>query len=91
MFSPSLLLVTNDFTWTNFLIAFIGCTLGISCLGAAISGFMLVRTAAWERLLLTVAAVLLVVPELISSLVGVVLIIPVLARQFTGHRTAPAL
>ncbi|WP_440409932.1 TRAP transporter permease [Neorhizobium petrolearium] len=91
VFSPSLLLVTANFTWSNFLIAFIGCVLGITCLGSALSGWLLVRTAAWERLLLVVAAVLLVVPELMSSLIGVALIVPVLLRQFAGHRMQPAL
>lgn len=87
VFSPSLLLVTADFTWGNFLVAFIGCTLGITCLGAALSGFMLVRTKAWENVLLIVAAILLVAPELTSSLIGVALIMPVLLRQISGYRT----
>ncbi|KKX34406.1 TRAP transporter permease [Rhizobium sp. LC145] len=91
VFSPSLLLVTADFNWGDFLTAFIGCALGITFLGAALSGFMLVRTVAWERLLLTVSAILLVVPELISSLIGLALVVPVLLRQFAGHRAAPAL
>lgn len=86
VFSPSLLLVTADFTWSNFLIAFFGCVLGIACLGAALSGFLLVRTAAWERTLLILAAILLVVPELISSLVGVALMLPVIGRQFASYR-----
>ena len=92
VFSPSLLLVTADFTWSNFLVAFIGCTLGITFLGAALSGYMLVRTVSWERPLLILAAILLVVPELTSSLVGVALALPVLFRQFTAYRSgAPAL
>ncbi|KGD99206.1 TRAP transporter permease [Rhizobium sp. YS-1r] len=91
VFSPSLLLVTANFTWSNFLIAFIGCVLGITCLGSALSGWLLVRTAAWERLLLVIAAVLLVVPELMSSLIGLALIVPVLLHQFAGHRMQPAL
>jgi TRAP transporter 4TM/12TM fusion protein len=87
VFSPSLLLVTADFTWSNFFIAFIGCTLGITFLGAALSGFMLVRTAAWEKPLLILAAILLVVPELTSSLIGFALVVPVLMRQFSGYRS----
>lgn len=87
VFSPSLLLVTSDFTWTNFVVAFVGCTLGITFLGAALSGFMLVRTKAWENLLLIVAAILLVVPESTSSLVGLALVAPVLLRQFAGYRS----
>jgi TRAP-type uncharacterized transport system fused permease subunit len=91
VFSPSLLLVTADFTWSNFFIAFIGCVLGITCLGSALSGWLLTRTLGWERLLLTIAAILLVVPELISSLIGIAVIIPVLLRQISASRiSAPA-
>jgi TRAP transporter 4TM/12TM fusion protein len=90
VFSPSLLLVTADFTWSNFFIAFIGCTLGITFLGAALSGFMLVRTLSWERPLLILSAILLVVPELTSSLIGFALVLPVLFRQFSSYRAAPA-
>ncbi|HYG86689.1 MAG TPA: TRAP transporter permease [Azospirillum sp.] len=86
VFSPSLLLVVPGFTWTDFLIAFVGCVVGITCLGAALSGWMLTRTAPWERALLAVAALLLVAPELYSSLIGAVLVIPVLMRQFAAAR-----
>ncbi|HEV2727198.1 MAG TPA: TRAP transporter fused permease subunit, partial [Solirubrobacterales bacterium] len=81
VFSPSLLLVAKGFTWTDFWIAFVGCAAGITCLGAAIAGWLLTRTALWERVLLTVAAILLVAPELYSSLIGAALVVPVLVRQ----------
>jgi TRAP transporter 4TM/12TM fusion protein len=90
VFSPSLLLVTADFTWTNFAIAFIGCTVGITCLGAALSGFMLVRTRMWENILLIAAAILLVVPELYSSLIGAAMIAPVVFRHMQAHRRGDA-
>ncbi|MBT9372261.1 TRAP transporter permease [Rhizobium sp. CSW-27] len=90
VFSPSLLLVTANFTWTNFFIAFIGCVLGITFLGAALSGYLLTRTKAWERLLMILSAVLLVVPELTSSLAGLALMVPVLLRQFSARRLAAA-
>ncbi|AXV17650.1 C4-dicarboxylate ABC transporter permease (plasmid) [Neorhizobium sp. SOG26] len=90
VFSPSLLLVTADFSWSNFTVAFLGCVAGITCLGAALSGFLLVRTLKWERLLLTLAAILLVVPELISSLVGAAFILPVLLRQYRSLKATPA-
>lgn len=92
VFSPSLLLVTANFTWTAFFTAFIGCALGITCLGAALSGFMLVRTKLWEQVLLIIAAILLVVPEIYSSLIGAVLIAPVIVRQLKEvKRSSPAL
>ncbi|WP_181707663.1 TRAP transporter permease [Chthonobacter rhizosphaerae] len=91
VFSPSLLLVTTGFTWTAFVLAFVGCMLGIACLGAAISGWLLVRTATWERVLLGLASLLLVAPELYSTLVGAALIAPVAIRQWTAWRSADAL
>ncbi|MCW4115695.1 TRAP transporter permease [Aurantimonas sp. MSK8Z-1] len=84
VFSPSLLLVTDGFTWTSFILAFAGCVAGIACLGAALSGWFLTRTATWERVLLTLAAVLLIAPELYSTLAGVMLLVPVAIRQFGG-------
>jgi TRAP-type uncharacterized transport system fused permease subunit len=59
-------------------------------LGAALSGFVLVRTMSWERIVLTIAAVLLVAPEIYSSLLGLALIAPVLVRQMASHRLRPA-
>jgi TRAP transporter 4TM/12TM fusion protein len=90
VFSPSLLLVASGFTWTEFFIAFIGCAVGITCLGAALSGYMLVRTLAWERAVLAFAAFLLVAPEIYSSLLGGALILPVLARQLVSFRRGEA-
>jgi TRAP-type uncharacterized transport system fused permease subunit len=83
VFSPSLLLVNANFSWSEFVIAFLGCVIGITALGAALSGFMLVRTKVWEQVLLVIAAILLVVPEIYSSLLGLALLVPVLMRQFT--------
>ncbi|KAA2235729.1 TRAP transporter permease [Salinarimonas soli] len=88
VFSPSLLLVTKGFNWTDFTIGFVGCVAGIACLGAALTGWLLTRTAAWERAVLAVAAVLFVAPELYSTLLGAVILIPVLIRQVTLWRAA---
>jgi TRAP-type uncharacterized transport system fused permease subunit len=77
------LLVNANFSWSEFVIAFLGCVIGITALGAALSGFMLVRTKVWEQVLLVIAAILLVVPEIYSSLLGLALLVPVLMRQFT--------
>jgi TRAP transporter 4TM/12TM fusion protein len=89
VFSPSLLLVTKGFNWPDFVLAFAGCVIGISCLGASIAGWMLTTLRAWERLVLAVAAMLLVAPELYSSLLGLAMIAPVLLLQWR-QRTNPA-
>jgi len=87
VFSPSLLLVTRDFTWPNFILAFGGCIVGIVCLSAALSRYMLVRTRAWENTLLVVAAILIIAPELYSTLIGLAMIVPVLVNQWRGWRS----
>ena len=89
VFSPSLLLVTKDFSWSQFVLSFVGCATGIVCLGAALSGWLVVRTKRWENALLAVAAILLVAPELYSTLAGAVLLAPVAIGQIRRAR-APA-
>lgn len=85
VFSPALLLVTHDFNWPDFTLALTGCVLGIVCLGAALSRFLLVPMRRWEVLLFVLAAFLLVAPELYSTLLGLALVVPVLARQLRAH------
>jgi TRAP-type uncharacterized transport system fused permease subunit len=90
VFSPSLLLVTKDFNWPDFFLAFLGCILGITCLGAALSRYLLVRTRPWENAMLVLAALLLVAPEFYSSLLGVALFIPVLLRHWQARHSGEA-
>ncbi|KAB2746995.1 MULTISPECIES: TRAP transporter permease [Brucella] len=90
VFSPSLLLVTSDFNWPDFLVAFLGCAIGITALGAALSGFFLVRTKAWENVLMIFAAILLVAPEIYSSIVGLLLLVPVVVRHLSSVRQPQA-
>lgn len=86
VFSPSLLLVTSNFNWPDFFIAFFGCVIGITALGAALSGFFLMRTKIWENVLLIFAAMLLVAPEIYSSIVGLILLLPVVVRHLLASR-----
>ncbi|WP_139975652.1 TRAP transporter permease [Ochrobactrum sp. CGA5] len=87
VFSPSLLLVTSNFNWPDFFVAFLGCAIGITAIGAALSGFFLVRTKIWENILMIVAAILLVVPEIYSSLMGLALLVPVVVRHLLSVRS----
>ena len=91
VFSPSLLLVAKGFTWHDFAITFAGCIFGITVLAAALSGFMLAEMRRWERLLCTVAAILLIWPGLWVTLAGIALVLPVLVRQLAARKaSAPA-
>jgi TRAP transporter 4TM/12TM fusion protein len=88
VYSPSLLLVVPGFTWTDFWIAFIGCTVGVIMLGAALTGYLLGPMPAWQRWLMGIAALLLITPGLGSGLAGALLLAPVLIAQKRAARPA---
>jgi TRAP transporter 4TM/12TM fusion protein len=85
VFSPSLLLVAKGFTWAEFAVTFTGCVLGIVALAAALSGYMLTLMKGWERALCAIGALCLIAPGLKISLLGLVLMLPVLINQWM-HR-----
>jgi len=90
VFSPSLLLVAQGFTWYDFIVTFVGCVAGITMLAAALSKFMWSELRRWEQGVLVIGALLLVAPGLVSGLIGLALALPVLLRQWaTRARSAP--
>lgn len=86
VFSPSLLLVTQDFTLPAFLLAFTGAVLGIVSLSAAITNWLLAPLSRLERALLTFGALLLIAPELISSLIGAAILAAITVRQWLAQK-----
>ena len=86
VFSPSLLIVAKGFTGYDFVVTFVGCVLGITLLAAALSKFMLVEMTRAEQALCLAAALLMIAPGLVPTLVGAALALPVLLRQVTVHR-----
>ncbi|MAY62657.1 MAG: C4-dicarboxylate ABC transporter permease [Rhizobiales bacterium] len=90
-FQPALLLVTDNFTWTAFALAFCGTVLGIWALAAAVSNWLFAPLRWYERIALVLAAILLVAPDLIATVVGLLLVAPVAARQLLmKDRAVPA-
>jgi TRAP-type uncharacterized transport system fused permease subunit len=86
VFSPSLLLVAKGFTWYDFSITFVGCVLGITLLAMAFSKFFLVEMKRWEQMLCITAALLMIAPGLSSTLLGLILVVPVVLRQVKDWR-----
>jgi TRAP transporter 4TM/12TM fusion protein len=91
VFSPSLLLVAKGFTWADFAVTFIGCVFGIVALAAALSGYLMAEMKRWERVLCTVGALCLIAPGLKISLLGLLLMLPVLIHQWTTSRSLKGL
>ena len=88
VFSPSLLLVAKGFTWESFMITFTGCVMGITLMAAALSKFFMVEMKRWEQLSCLFAALLMIAPSLTATLVGVVLVIPMMVNQFRRAKLA---
>ena len=86
VFSPSLLLVTEGFTWPDFLLAFTGAVLGILSLSAAITNWLTAPLWKIERALLVIGALLLIAPELISTAIGSTILGLVWLRQIISRR-----
>lgn len=89
-FQPALLLVTDGFTWPAFFLAAGGAVLGIWALSAAITGWLFAPLWRIERFALVLAAILLVAPQLIATLIGIAIVTPIAARQLIAGNKATA-
>lgn len=90
VYSPSMLLVVDGFTWTEFFIAFTGCTLGVFLLGASLTGYLLAPMPVMQRWLLRFGAILFVAPGLKSAMIALVLVAPVIVLQVMARRKEKA-
>ena len=81
LYSPSMLIIVDGFTWSAFFITTIGCALGVILLGSALTGYMRRPLTRLERWITALAALLLVAPGLLSGLVGIAVALPVILRQ----------
>jgi TRAP transporter 4TM/12TM fusion protein len=88
VFSPSLLIVAKGFTPYDFAVTFIGCILGITLLAAALSKFLLVEMKRGEQWLCGAAALLMIAPGLVPTLIGAAMALPVVLRHVVAARQA---
>ncbi len=82
VYSPSLLLVAEGFSLGAFILTLAGAMLGIGCLGAAFSGYLLAPLGRLQRWWLGLSSLLFVAPEIYSMLVAFLLIGPVVVWQW---------
>ncbi|MEQ8653984.1 MAG: TRAP transporter permease [Kiloniellales bacterium] len=82
VYSPSLLLVADGFTWGAFVMTLSGAMLGIGALGAAFSGYLFAPLSRLERWWLGLGSLLFVAPELYTMLVGFALLGPLVLLQW---------
>ena len=92
VYSPAMLLVLDDyFTWGEFIHTTATCIIGIVMLGGALVGYIIAPMSMPLRLLLAVAAVLMVAPNWTANLWALALASPVVITQLLGwRRTRPS-
>ena len=86
VFSPALLISVQGFTWPDFFVTFIVCAIGLTLLSAALSKYLLVTMATWERVLCVLGGLLIIKPGVVSGLVGIAIAAPALLNQLARLR-----
>jgi len=82
VYSPSLLLITNDFDLIKLIVTVLGALMGIGLIGIAFTGYWIKPLKTFEQWLLGLAALLFVAPGLNSMIVGLIAISPTIYSQF---------
>ncbi len=89
VYEPALLMIGP---WQTTAAAFVSATVGVIALAASLHGYLLAPLAMWQRAVLFAGAILLIVPELISSIVGAAILATIGGMQLSSRRrrTEPA-
>ncbi|MEE1556294.1 MAG: TRAP transporter large permease subunit, partial [Alphaproteobacteria bacterium] len=90
IYAPSMLFVIDGFSWEQFLIATIGCAIGVVMIGSALTGYLLHPMAGWHRWLMGLGALFVIAPGIESGVIGFAIASPVLLLQFFGWRRGNA-
>ena len=90
VYEPALLMFKGWDEWHVSLLAFLSASIGCMALAAGLHGYLLAVCRMWERAVLVIAALLLIVPELYTSIVGIVLLFVIAGKQHFLDRPAAA-
>jgi TRAP transporter 4TM/12TM fusion protein len=88
VYEPALLMLKGWAEWDKTVLATASAIVGCICLAGGLHGYLLAIARYWERAFLTVAGVLLIVPEIYSSVIGLVLLAVVIAAQLPRRHAA---
>ena len=81
VYSPSLLLVADGFTWAAFTITLIGAMLGIAAIGSAFAGYFWAPMGKLQRWYVGLASLLFIAPGLLTMGMGLAALAPVAWAQ----------
>jgi TRAP transporter 4TM/12TM fusion protein len=86
VYEPALLMIGP---WYVTVLAFASAVVGVMTLAASLHGYLLTTLSMWHRAVLFVAAILLIAPELVSSIIGIALLAVVAINQWLPSRAKP--
>ncbi|MGL5138746.1 MAG: TRAP transporter permease [Beijerinckiaceae bacterium] len=89
VFSPSMLINVPGFTWTELIVSTTCCIVSITFLSAAFAGWFMAPMRVWERWVIGIAALPLIVARPTSILVGLAIAAPVLLLQWRRRVATP--
>lgn len=81
VYSPSLLLVADGFSWIAFTVTLSGAMIGIGLLGVAFSGYMFTHLSRAQRWYIGLVSLLFIAPGVMTMAIGLALISPVAFLQ----------
>jgi TRAP-type uncharacterized transport system fused permease subunit len=73
-------------SWPDIVLAFITSVIGVFLLAASVQGYFLKKAILWERIMLSVAALLLITPGIFTDLLGIAVGLLVLGSQLMRGR-----
>ena len=81
VYSPSLLLVAQGFNFYDFFVTLVSAMIGIGLIGIGFTGYLFKSVTTFQRWYLGVISLLFIAPGLSSSIIGLVLVLPVFVLQ----------
>jgi TRAP-type uncharacterized transport system fused permease subunit len=88
VYAPVMLIVTKGFSWGGFVEVVLGCAVGVVMLAAALTGYGVATLSTVWRLWLGFAALLVMSPSRTATLIGLVMLVPVLVQQMRARASA---
>jgi TRAP transporter 4TM/12TM fusion protein len=88
VYEPALIMINGWAQVHVSLLASVSAVLGCLCLAAGLHGYFIASARPWERAVLVCAALLLIAPEIYSSVIGLALLAVVVAAQLPRRRAA---
>ena len=86
VFSPSLLLITDDFNLITLLITLLGAMIGIALIGIAFSGYWFKPLSVLERWIIGIVSLFFVAPGMKTMIFGFIVISPIFILQIMNKK-----